>query len=98
MFKAELHFPDDSSNSPSTIYIKTRNMYHPNVASHDGHFCLNMFCSDKWTPNNTIVSTPMTVQVVLIPPNPASPLNDEEAHVYRTNQAEYERCVQLVAQ
>jgi ubiquitin-protein ligase len=73
-------------------------MYHPNVASHNGHFCLDMFCGDKWMPDTTIVSTPMTLQVVVIPPDPESPLNNEAAHLYRTNQADYERHVQLVAQ
>jgi ubiquitin-protein ligase len=91
--KAELHFPDDCPNSAPTIYIKAPNMHHPNVSSYNKHFCLY-----KWMPNDTIISAFMTVQAVLVTHNPASPRNNEAAHVYRTNQAEYERRVQFAVQ
>jgi ubiquitin-protein ligase len=54
-----------------------------------------MFNGDRWTPDDTTISTLMTAQAVLVTPNAASPLNDKAANSYGTNQTEYRRRAQL---
>jgi ubiquitin-protein ligase len=93
--KTEIQFPDNYPNSPPDIYIRTRNMFHPNVSTSTGRFCLYMFYDGQWTSQNNIISALMTIQAVLVTPNPDSPYNGDAAGLWRNNRAEYRRRVRL---
>jgi ubiquitin-protein ligase len=96
--KAELTFPTDYPNKPPEIYILTENMFHPNVNPRSGRFCLYMFYDGQWTPTNNIISALMTIQAVLVTPNPKSPFNTDAANLWLNNRTEYRRRVRIAVE
>ena len=62
-------------------------IFHPNVGS-SGNICVD-FLSSEWSPVYTIQKMIDALKLLLITPNPDSPLNSDAANKYRNNQALY---------
>jgi ubiquitin-protein ligase len=92
--KTEIRFPDNYPYSPPSIYIKTRNMFHPNVHPGSGYFCIFMFIDGNWSSDYSIIAALMSVQAILVTPNPDHTNSPAAAKMYKENPAEYRRRVQ----
>jgi ubiquitin-conjugating enzyme E2 A len=90
---SEIHFPAEYPDKPPRVYIKTRHMFHPNVSSSDGYFCLKMFYSEHWRREYNVITVMATIQAVLVCPNPDSPNNSNAASLWRKDRSAYARQV-----
>ena len=62
-------------------------IYHPNFST-SGSICVD-FLKGEWTPAYTILKMIEALQLLLITPNPDSPLNSNAAQTYRSDSAKY---------
>jgi ubiquitin-conjugating enzyme E2 A len=95
IFKLELTFPNDYPQNPPKAKFNTE-MFHPNIYS-DGRVCVNIL-QGQWTPANDVTSILISLQALLIDPNPDSAANGEAGSLFKNNRAEYIRRVKAVVE
>ncbi|BET01112.1 ubiquitin-conjugating enzyme [Nesidiocoris tenuis] len=88
-FEIELFLPQDYPMIPPQLRFLTK-IYHPNVDK-IGRICLDVI-KDRWTPALQIRTVLLSIQALLGSPNPLSPLNNQVAAQWRSNE---ERAKQL---
>ena len=73
---------------PPQMFFES-NIYHPNVGV-NGDICVD-FLKGEWTPVYTIKKAVEALQVLLMDPNPSSPLNSEAAKNFNNNRNEFRK-------
>jgi ubiquitin-conjugating enzyme E2 A len=94
VFKIALQFPESYPIDPPAARFLTP-IFHPNVYS-DGRVCVDIL-QNNWAATNDVVSVLVSLQVLLMCPNPASPANGDAGELFKNNPNEYERKVREVA-
>ena len=70
--------------APSVTFKSS--IYHPNISGE--RICVD-FLGGEWSPALTLSSVMKSLELLLLDPNPDSPLNSEAANDFRSNQAAY---------
>ncbi|KAH0571955.1 Ubiquitin-conjugating enzyme E2 [Spironucleus salmonicida] len=91
----EINFPDGYPTQPPKIVFKTK-MFHPNVYN-DGRICLDIL-AERWSPAYDVSSVLVSIQSLLVDPNPASPANAEASSLYVRDRNAYDLRVQKVVE
>lgn len=96
LFKLEMTFPQEYPTKPPKCKFVPP-LFHPNVYP-SGTVCLSILNEDEaWKPAITIRQILLGIQDLLDNPNPESPAQAEAFHVFKKDEAAYERKVrQLV--
>jgi len=81
--------------TPPTAHFKTK-IFHPNVEPATGAICVETLKRD-WKPELTLRDILITINCLLIYPNPASALNAEAGRLAEEDFSEYERKARLWA-
>ncbi len=101
MLRLELKFPNDYPQNPPKVKFITR-VFHPNVygggekANGEQYLCLDVL-STMWSPSTDVRSLLVSIQSLLVDPNPASPANAEAAELYVRDRMAYNARVRAVA-
>lgn len=95
VFSLRLTFGDQYPGKPPRVRFTT-DVFHPNVYA-DGTLCLDII-QDNWSPCHNVCSVLTSIQSLLTDPNPASPANQEAAHMWSTDKAAYNKRVRRAAQ
>ena len=91
IFEMLIRFDDDYPiKAPSVKFLTP--MYHPNIYK-DGKICVDILQPHEWTPSQNIRTILLSIQSLLMDPNPSSPANREAAELYNKNIKEYEKKV-----
>jgi ubiquitin-protein ligase len=90
IFKLVLTFPTTYPQFPPTARFITP-VFHPNISS-SGNVCLDTL-NRNWTPIHDVWSILISIQSLLINPNPASSLNREAADLWVKNREAYKQRV-----
>lgn len=91
MFHLELYLPEEYPMVPPKVLFLTR-IYHPNIdklgtslpSPTIGRICLDIL-KDKWSPALLIKAVLLSIQALLSAPNPDDPLDNDIAHVWKTD-------------
>ena len=75
MFKLHLSIPETYPNDPPKAFFRTK-IFHPNVDDATGAVCLETLKRD-WDPKLTLGDILITINCLLLQPNPSSALNAE---------------------
>ncbi|GAB7339053.1 hypothetical protein MBLNU457_5711t1 [Dothideomycetes sp. NU457] len=75
VFKLHLSIPDTYPNDPPKAFFRTK-IFHPNVDDATGAVCLETLKRD-WDPKLTLRDILITINCLLLQPNPSSALNAE---------------------
>jgi ubiquitin-conjugating enzyme E2 A len=79
VFTVELTFPQSYPIEPPSARFKTQ-VFHPNVYA-DGRVCVDVL-QNKWSPVSDVLSVLVSLQLLLMSPNPASPANPEAGELF----------------
>lgn len=95
----QYYIPSTYPNTPPKVYFLNK-IYHSNISIEDGSICLDIL-KDNWKPIYTLLSIYISLQLLLIEPNPESPLNNEAARYFidsklsKENKYKYYKMVQI---
>ncbi|CAB4314431.1 unnamed protein product [Prunus armeniaca] len=93
-FSLRLTFGERYPEKPPRVRF-TSEMFHPNVY-HDGTLCMDII-QDAWSPCHNVSTILTSIQSLLTDPNPASPANNEAAHMYQHDIQAYNKRVRRCA-
>jgi ubiquitin-conjugating enzyme E2 A len=91
IFDMLIRFDEDYPVKPPSVKFLTP-MFHPNIYR-DGKICVDILQYHEWTPSQNIRTILISIQSLLMDPNPASPANREAAELYGKDIKEYEKKV-----
>jgi ubiquitin-conjugating enzyme E2 A len=94
VYVLSLTFKESYPLTPPDVLFLTP-IFHPNVY-HDGRICVDILGS-KWTPTNDVLSILVSLQILLVTPNPNSPANPEAGHMLLSNPSAYDERVREMA-
>jgi ubiquitin-conjugating enzyme E2 A len=87
VFKMILEFSESYPTEPPKVWFVTK-MFHPNVFKKNGQVCVDVL-QKNWTATSDVLSILISLQVLLICPNPNSPANENAAELFTKNAEEY---------
>lgn len=95
VFRLQVDVPLDYPMAPPKMKFTTK-LFHPNVgAGHTpGAICLDILRKEAWSPALTLEKALLSIASLLADPNPASPMDDEAARLYKFNRPAYDKRVQ----
>ncbi|EGC40543.1 hypothetical protein DICPUDRAFT_51972 [Dictyostelium purpureum] len=85
-FVISFNFPDDYPMKPPKVRFLTK-IYHCNI-NNDGSICLDIL-KDSWSPSLTVGKILLSLQALMVNPNPNDPLDVVKAGVYRDSLETY---------
>lgn len=88
VFKLEIYFPPTYPYQPPKIVFKTQ-IFHCNIK--DGHICLDILTSNKWSPALTISKVLLSISSMLADPNSKDPLDQQAANLYKNDRQLYDK-------
>jgi ubiquitin-conjugating enzyme E2 A len=94
LLRLELKFPQDYPHSPPAVRFMSR-VYHPNVYG-DGRLCLDLL-KTQWSPSTDVRGLLVSIQSLLVDPNPNSPANPEAAELFVKDRMAYDARVRALA-
>ncbi|KAI8360514.1 putative ubiquitin protein ligase [Mortierella sp. GBAus27b] len=83
-FKLEIFLPEEYPLIPPMVRFLTR-IYHPNI-DRLGRICLDVL-KDKWSPATQIKAVLLSIQTLLLTPNPDDPLVADIAESWKQNES-----------
>lgn len=95
LYSLEIRFSSQHPYRPPHIRFVTA-MSHPNITK-DGIPALDVV-QTRWNANVRLVSILTDLQQLLASPSPLYPVNEEVAHLYRTDRRQYDRKARRIAQ
>jgi ubiquitin-conjugating enzyme E2 S len=95
VYTLELRIPPTYPNAAPTAHFRNK-IFHPNVDPSSGAVCVETLKRD-WKPELTLRDILITINCLLVYPNPASALNAEAGRLVEEDFAEYERKAHLWA-
>jgi ubiquitin-protein ligase len=95
VFTLNINFPKNYPFKPPNIKFATP-IFHCNVSTH-GIICLDIL-KDNWSPALTTEKVLMSINCLLIDPNPNDPLVPDIANLFRANKPEHDRIAREHAQ
>ena len=90
LFQLDFKFPTDYPFKPPTVKFLTP-VWHPNIAT-SGGICVDVL-KTEWAPTMNVAKVLISINALLVDPNPDSPLNGEAARLYKSDRAAYDRKV-----
>lgn len=84
----EINIPQNYPYSAPSVHFITK-IFHPNVSSSDGKVCIQSI--NRWKPEYNIMTILFSIYILLIKPNPESPLNREAASIYKEDKMKFKQ-------
>jgi len=91
LYTFDFVIPDNYPYKPPKVTLVEK-IYHPNIDL-QGNVCLNLLKAD-WRPILTVQQIIHGLIFLFLEPNPADPLNNEAAEVFRNNYDQFKKNVQ----
>ena len=93
IFKLKMTFTNEYPNIPPKVIFVTK-LFHPNIYG-DGSICLDIL-KKNWSPIYSVNSILLSIQSLLLTPNPQSPANIEAAKLFINNRRQYNSIVKTL--
>ena len=90
-FRVDIKFPDSYPYNPPVCVFKTR-IYHPNIATRVGYYCLDKFKSYIWSPEFNIRQILLETSLLLSEPDVENNvLEPEIANIFKNDKKKFEK-------
>jgi len=89
LFEIDIELMDDYPFSPPKMKFITR-VWHPNVSSQTGAICLDIL-KDRWSPALTLRTALLSIQALLMSPEPSDPQDAQVAQMYMNDRPRFDQ-------
>jgi len=88
-FTVDIELPDQYPFSPPKMRFETR-VWHPNISSQTGAICLDIL-KDRWSPALTLRTALLSIQALLMSPEPTDPQDAQVAQMYMNDRPRFDQ-------